>query len=136
MKNNSDIEKILIVDDDCFICGIYEKVFGKEGVEIETLHSGKELVEKLRENKNEFEIILLDIFMPEMDGFEALEIAHEENLIGDTFVIVLSNQADQVAQKKAMKLGAKRFIVKSSFLPEDIAKEVLKTYREHTSSPK
>ncbi len=130
----SPVEKILVVDDDCFICGIYKKVFEKEGVEIEVLHSGKEMLDKLREVKEGYEVILLDIFMPEMDGFEALEVAHKEGLTKNSLVIILSNQADQVAQKKAKELGAKRFIVKSSFLPEDIAKEVLKTCREHLPS--
>jgi len=89
------------------------------------------MLEKLREKKDDCKVILLDIFMPDMDGFEALEEAHKEDLINETFVIMLSNQADQVAKKKAEKLGAKKFIVKSSLLPEDITKEVIKACKEN-----
>ena len=121
--------KILIVDDDEFVCNIYEKSFKEEGVETETVHSGKEMLERMRK-EDKPEMVVLDIFMPEMNGFEALESAHKENLLDRSIVLILSNHADQIAQEKAAKLGAKKFIVKSSLLPTDIISEVMNTYQE------
>jgi CheY-like chemotaxis protein len=69
--------------------------------------------------------------MSDMDGFEALENAQDKKLLNEkTILIVLSNQTDKIAQEKALKLGANKFIVKSSLLPEEIAKEVIEIYQE------
>lgn len=133
MKNNEKPNSILIVDDDIFVCDIYKKIFIKEDIETDVLHSGKEMIEKLEKKEKEYDVIILDIFMSEMDGFEALETAHNRNLLNKSVVIILSNHADQIAQKKALKLGARKFIVKSSLLPEGIAKEVLDTFQQRTS---
>lgn len=131
MKNIEKKPKsILIVDDDTFVCDIYKKIFVKENIETNILHSGKEMIDELEKKDTSYDIIILDIFMSEMDGFEALENAHDKNLIGKSVVIVLSNHADQIAQEKAIKLGAKKFIVKSSLLPEGIAQEVIDTFQE------
>ncbi|MGM0482438.1 MAG: response regulator [Patescibacteria group bacterium] len=124
-------EKILIVDDDEFICNIYSKIFKEKNIETDIAHTGKQMLEKIKNEKPE--VVVLDIFMPEMDGFEALEAAYKEDLLKNSVVIVLSNYADQLAQEKAGELGSKRFIVKSTLLPEDIVTEVLKTYQEETS---
>lgn len=131
MKNNEKKpESILIVDDDTFVCDIYKKIFIKENIETNILHSGKEMIDELEKKDKSYDIIILDIFMSEMDGFEALENAHKKNLLGKSTVVVLSNHADQIAQEKAIKLGAKKFIVKSSLLPEGIAQEVIETFQK------
>lgn len=131
MKNKEKPKAVLIVDDDKFICDIYEKIFTKENIKTKILHSGKEMVDKLEKKDEIYDVIILDIFMSEMDGFEALENAQEKNLLSkETVLIVLSNQTDKIAQEKALKLGANKFIVKSSLLPEEIAKEVIEIYQE------
>ncbi|MGM0628904.1 MAG: response regulator [Patescibacteria group bacterium] len=129
MMTEKKPEKILIVDDDEYICNIYSKIFKDKGIETETAHTGKQMLEKMK-NEEKPEVVVLDLFMPEMDGFEALELAYKEDLLQNSTVIILSNYADQVAQEKAEELGSKKFIVKSTLLPEDIITEVLKTYQE------
>ncbi len=127
MNTNKIPKKILIVDDDKFVCNVYRKNFEKNKIETDFIHSGKDMLNRLQEES--YDVILLDILMPEMDGFEALENASKDDLLKDAVVIILSNHADQIAMEKAEQLGCKRFIVKSSLLPEDITKQVLDTYQ-------
>ncbi|MFP4539821.1 MAG: response regulator [Candidatus Paceibacterota bacterium] len=133
MSSKDKPQKVLIVDDEDFICNIYSKSFKDEGIETETVHSGKEMLDILEEKNNEYDVILLDIVMPEMDGFEALEMAHKKEMLGRTLLVVLSNHADQISQEKAKELGAHNFVVKSSLLPEDIVKEVIGTFQEKSA---
>lgn len=128
MNDDKTPRKILIVDDDKFVCNVHRQNFEKDKIETDFAHSGKEMLEKLKEDNN-YDVILLDILMPEMDGFEALESANKDELLAKTIVIILSNHADQLAMEKAESLGCKKFIVKSSLLPEDIKEEVLQVYR-------
>lgn len=122
-------EKILVVDDDEFVCSVYSKMFKEKGIETDVVHSGKQMLEKIKTGEKP-EIVILDLFMPEMDGFEALEEAHKEDLLKDSVVIILSNNADQVVKEKAEELGSHKFIIKSTLLPEEIVTEVLETYQE------
>ncbi|MFP4022308.1 MAG: response regulator [Candidatus Paceibacterota bacterium] len=133
MSSKDKPQKVLIVDDEDFICNIYSKSFKDEGIETEAVHSGKEMLDILEEKSNEYDVILLDIVMPEMDGFEALEMAHKKEMLGRTLLVVLSNHADQISQEKAKELGAHNFVVKSSLLPEDIVKEVISTFQEKSA---
>lgn len=124
-------KKLLIVDDEEFACKIYKKSLEQKGIETDIIHSGKEMIEKLRGNEKTYDVILLDIVMPEVDGLEALEVARSEGLAKDTMFIIFSNRTDEVAQEKARELDCKNFLIKSSLLPESLAEEVIKTYQEN-----
>lgn len=68
----NDKYKVLIIDDDKFLLDIYTVKFKENGLIVDTATGGEEALEKLRENKN-YDILLLDIVMPVMDGFAFLE---------------------------------------------------------------
>ncbi|MCX6763228.1 MAG: response regulator, partial [Candidatus Moranbacteria bacterium] len=63
--------KIIIVEDDPMIAEIYQRKFGEAGFEVETATSGKQVLDMAKEKKAD--IILLDLLMPQMNGFEVLE---------------------------------------------------------------
>ena len=69
-------------------------------------------------------LILLDIIMPEMDGFGVLEAIRDDDTINSTPVVVMSNLAQEDHLKRAKALGAKDYIVKSQLTPMDVVKKI------------
>lgn len=115
--------KILIIDDDEFLLEMYATKFKEEGFEVDIAPGGKEALEKIK-NGPPSEIVLLDIVMPGMDGFELLEIIKKEGLIPTSKIIILSNlgQKDQI--DRGLNLGAVDYIVKAYFTPSEVVKKV------------
>ena len=107
---------VVVVDDDVMNRKLAERILSKSDIEVATLSSGEELMSFLKENRPD--LILLDINMPGMDGFETLtKLREEETEIADIPVVFLTSENDTDAEKKALGLGAKDFI-KKPFIPE------------------
>ncbi|PIW70417.1 MAG: Fis family transcriptional regulator, partial [Ignavibacteriales bacterium CG12_big_fil_rev_8_21_14_0_65_30_8] len=102
------MKPILIIDDEIGICESVKMILDYEGYETEYATSGKDGLEKLA-NK-EFSALLLDIQMPEMNGFEVLEKA--KNKFPFISVIIISAHSSLENAIKATKLGAFDFIEK------------------------
>lgn len=115
--------KILIVDDDSFISDMYTHKFQNAGHDV-TVVTGAEEALVAFENEKGFNVLLLDLVMPGTNGFELLERANERGLIGETTVIVLTNQSREEDIKKAESLGAKGYIVKASSVPSEVVVSV------------
>jgi diguanylate cyclase (GGDEF)-like protein len=108
---------ILIVDDEI----INREIIGnflQSKYEITYASNGSEAIDIIENRENKFSLILLDLFMPVMDGFELLDIMNESGLVKSTPVIVMT--ADKSAEIKCIKLGAIDFITKPFDLPEVI----------------
>jgi len=73
--------KILIIDDDFFLLDMYILKFQEAGFDIETAKNGAEALEKLKSKNLNPDVILLDILMPSMDGFEFLKIVKDKNIV-------------------------------------------------------
>jgi len=127
--------KVLIIDDDKFLLDIYTVKFKESGLVVDTAISGEDALEKLRENKN-YDVILLDIVMPVMDGFAFLEKKKEEKLAPNSVVVILSNQGQISDIDKAKKYGINGYIVKASTIPSEVLKEVLNIMKENLKKPK
>lgn len=122
--------KVFIVDDDKFLLDMYSVKFRENGFEVETGIGGQEALEKLREGY-EPDIIMLDIVMPGVDGFEFFETMNREKIGGDPIVIVLSNQGQEAEINRAKDLGAKDYIVKASAIPSEVLEQVMKTVKKY-----
>ncbi len=118
--------KILLVEDDSFLRDICEKKLKKEGFNVEVAVDGREAVKKAGEFKPE--LILLDIILPIMDGFEVLKQirSHKDESVKKTPVIMLTNLGQEEDSKKALALGANDYLVKAYFTTEDIIQKVKK----------
>ena len=105
---------ILIVDDDTANLRMASRILSGEQARISCLKSGEDALRFLRENRPD--LILLDIHMPGMDGFETITAIKEE-VAADIPVIFLTADDDSSAETKGLRLGAMDFI-KKPFVPE------------------
>ncbi len=118
-------KKIFIVDDDSFLLDMYALKFSQSGFDVSTALGAVAALEKLRADKTyQPDLILLDIVMPVMDGFEFMAKMIEESLAKDAMRIVLSNRGLDSDIKKAEDLGAVGYIVKASTTPAEVVTQV------------
>ena len=117
-------KKILIVDDDEFLLEMYALKFKDSGFDVDSAKGGEETLAKLREGARP-DIMLLDVVMPVMDGFEVLRIAKKENLIPKTIVVILTNLGQKEDVDKGMALGADDYIVKAHFTPSEVVRSAV-----------
>ena len=119
--------KILIVDDDNFLLDMYAFKFSQNNFEVFTAHSGLQAIEKLKDGVNP-DIIMLDIIMPEMDGFEMLEKINTDKLSEKSVKIILSNKGQQSDIDQGMALGAAGYIVKVNSTPAEVVEKVIEIF--------
>lgn len=105
MKNGISI---LIVDDEEMLRELLAKILRKEGYEIDTACDGETAQEKLRQKK--YDLMISDVKMPRMNGFELLKIAKNE--FPELGVIMMTGYGDSYTVKDALLLGADEYITK------------------------
>ena len=121
--------KILIVEDDPLIARLYQKAFAFEGYDVAVAHDGEEGLKKTAEDKPV--LILLDIMMPKMHGFEVMDRLKANEETKKIPVVVLTNLASPRDAETALSKGAVKYIVKSEYQPKQIVemvKEILAGY--------
>ena len=121
----TELKKILIVDDDNFLLDMYSLKFTNSNFNVSTALGSEQALEKLRQGFLP-DIILLDIMMPVMDGFELLEKIREEKLAENALVIFLSNRGQPSDISRAIELGASGYIIKASSTPGEVIQKVTK----------
>jgi len=118
------MRKILIVEDDSFLQGLEARKLEKENYNVITASNGEEAMKKINENGKEIDIILLDLLLPDIDGFEILKKVRETESIKNMPVIVFSNLSEQRAIDKSKELGATDFMIKSNFTLDELIKHI------------
>lgn len=112
-----------MVDDDKFLLNMYSMKFAKSGFAIETAEGGLQAIDRLKENKD-FDLVILDLVMPGMDGIEFLEKVKKEHLAPKANFLVLSNQGQAADIDRAVKLGIAGYIVKATSIPSEVVDQV------------
>jgi putative two-component system response regulator len=104
---------VVVVDDEEFNRKMVSRILGKHDFMVTALESGVELLDYIIEKKNKPDLILLDIVMPEPDGFETLKRLREATADSDKIpVIFLTGEGSDETEMKGLKLGAEDFIRK------------------------
>ena len=114
---------ILIIEDDNFLQGLEATKLKKEGYDILTAVNSVEAFKIIEEKKN-IDLILLDLLLPDVDGFMILEKIRQDKAFLTIPVIVFSNLSEEKDIKHATKLGISEFMVKSNFTLDELAKKV------------
>ena len=121
--------KILIVEDDPLIMTLYEKIFVLEGFEVILAANGEEGLEKAKSVMPT--LIVLDVMMPKMNGFDLLMRLKKDPQIQNIPVVMLTNLAGTQDAQKALSEGAVKYLIKSEFTPKQVVnlvKEIIAGY--------
>ena len=116
------MKKILLVEDDPFLIDIYTDKFKASGFDIEVASRGEEALEKAKEGK--FQFLLLDIVLPQVDGWEILRKIKADPKLKNLKVIILSNLGQREEVEKGIKLGAVKYLIKAHYTPSEVVKEI------------
>ena len=112
--------KILLVEDDMTLKLTYDIILMKSGHDVQRAEDGEQALELA--NKNDFDLILLDMMMPKMGGLEFLRAYDLVNKHPDVKVIVFTNMETTEFIDEAYKLGAKKYMIKSQTSPRKLEK--------------
>jgi len=118
------MKKILLVEDEEIMISLLQKKLTKEGYEISVARDGEEGLKAMREVRPD--LVLLDIIMPKMGGFGVMEGMQKDKELKKIPVIVISNSGQPVELDKAQKLGAKDWLIKTEFDPQEVLNKVVK----------
>ena len=118
-------KKILIVEDDAFLHNLLAdklEQLRKKGIEVYPPFSGKEALEKAKEVHPD--VVLLDVVLPGMNGFEVLEALRKDPELKDVSVIILSNLNQDKDKERAKELGVTDYMVKANFMLEELVERI------------
>lgn len=120
--------KIAIIEDDLAIVQMYKTKFEKDGYEVATAGDGQSGLQLL--TTFEPDIILLDLMMPGMNGFDMLQRLRQQPGGRDAKVVVLTNMGDTETATKVYKMAANDYIVKAEMTPKEVEDRIKKLLGE------
>lgn len=116
--------KILLVEDDPFLIDIYTTKLKEAGFEVVVADDGKKAVAMAQKEKPD--LIVLDIVLPHVDGWEVLRQIKADAQLADTKVLILSNLGQKEEMGKGFRLGAAGYLIKAHYTPSQVADEIKK----------
>ena len=120
--------KILLVDDDPTFTQLYSSVFRIQKINFSIAKNGIEALQKASEEQPN--LILLDIMLPDINGFDVLKRLKEDPRTNKITVWVISNLAEQVNKDTAKSLGAQDYLVKASNTPNQVVAKINTFFRD------
>lgn len=115
-------KKVLIIEDDKFLRELLGKKLSNLEYNAILAVDGEEGLEKIKSEKPD--IVLLDLILPGINGFEVLEKTKKDPTVNQIPIIILSNLGQSEDIEKGLKLGAKDFLVKAHFTPQEIVNKL------------
>jgi len=122
-------KKILLVEDEELMIDLLQRKLTKEGYEISVARDGEAGLKAMKDTLQAGyppDLVLLDIIMPKMGGFEVMEEMGKDKNLKDIPVIVISNSGQPVELDRAQTLGAKDWLIKTEFDPQEVVDKVVK----------
>ncbi|MCK4537935.1 MAG: response regulator [Candidatus Krumholzibacteria bacterium] len=113
--------KVLVVDDEINITQILEFSIGSEGYEVLTASNGEEAIDKAR--REQPDLIILDIMMPKIDGYEACRILKANPITKNIPVVLLTAKGRDIDKRLGYEVGASDYIIKP-FSPNKLIERI------------
>lgn len=121
-------QKVMIIEDDGFLASIYAQKLELAGYEVAFATNGEDGLKLIQKDRPD--LVLLDLLMPQMDGFEVLEKLRADPATKDLKVLVLTNLGQKEDVERCLKLGAVGYIIKAHSLPEETVKRIAEVLGE------
>ena len=118
---------ILLIEDDPFLLDIYRKKLKDVGFSLEIAENGGNALDAI--NNKDFDVILLDIVLPEIDGWDILRKITKESRNQNSKIIILSNLGQKEEVEKGLKMGAVKYLIKAQFTPSQVVDEIKATLK-------
>ncbi len=113
---------ILIIEDDKFLRELIVRKLLNEGYDASEALGGEEGIKKVKEERPD--LVLLDLILPGIDGFEVLRRMKEDPVLAKIPVIILSNLGQKEDVEKGLKMGAIDYLIKAHFTPGEIIEKI------------
>ncbi len=127
-KKQTKKKKILIIEDEEMIKSMYKTKFEADGFEVFAVGSGSEGLEIAKTEKPD--LILLDVILPQLDGFSILKELRAHEATKKIFVSMLTNLGTEEDKKKGEELGANDYLVKATLTPAQISDKVKEYFKK------
>lgn len=116
------MKKILIVEDEQLIADLLQRKLRRAGYYAFVARDGEDALKQIREQRPH--LILLDIVLPRLNGFEVLSELKKDQELGRTPVIIISNSGQPVEIEKAKAAGVRDWLIKTEFDPQEVLEKV------------
>jgi two-component system alkaline phosphatase synthesis response regulator PhoP len=110
------VKKILIAEDEDFIANLYKLNLEEHDVKVEVVPNGKLAIESLERSRPD--LFLLDLLMPEVDGFQVLRYINEQKW--EFPIVILTNLSQEIDKTQCTELGAEDYLIKSDLSVEEL----------------
>ena len=134
-RTNPKKKRIVLVEDEQTLANLIEAGLKKEGYEVQSAKDGKKGLQLIRDAKPD--LVLLDIMLPGLKGFEILEkLYKEDHLLPALPVIIISNTGDSIEIERASKMGVRDYLIKVNFNPDEVIEKVKNVFKAEVDSGK
>jgi CheY-like chemotaxis protein len=119
---NMSKQSVLMIEDDGFLASIYAQKLELEGFDVSLATNGEDGIKLLE--KAHPSIVLLDLVLPKLDGFQVLEKIKNNQVTRDIPVIILTNLGQREDVEKCMSMGASGYVIKAHSLPQETVNKI------------
>ena len=116
------MKKILILEDEEILLELLQKKLSQTGYDVSIAKDGQEGLKKMKEIKPD--LILLDILMPKMDGFEVMKEMEKDSALKEIPVIIVSNSGQPVEIDRVKESIARDWLIKTEFDPQEVVDKI------------
>ncbi len=116
------MKSILLVEDDPFLIDIYTTKLKESGFSVDVAADGESALKKIQERKAD--LLILDIVLPGVDGWEILRKVKSLPELKDLKVIVLSNLGQKEEVEKGVDLGIDKYLIKAHYTPSEVVEQI------------
>ncbi|MBU0597665.1 response regulator [Patescibacteria group bacterium] len=124
MADKKNPIKILLIEDDSFLAGMYVTKMNLENFDVKMADDGEKGLKMTQEELPD--VILLDIILPKMSGFDVLKTLKKDAKTKNIPVILLTNLGQRDDVKKGLELGAQDYLIKAHFMPSEVVNKIKK----------